>query len=566
MPNSRRRTAINQRTATGVGWLDTTASRSNPEVVRARRMLAEMIWASRKGDQDLGPSTLRRFTYSAQSARVVLWAMNRSPNRAAVGPAVLGGRIVGDLLVDHDMERGLAVTAQVDGALTISAARIAGDVVIAGPVAGSMYFDSSVEGHLNLSLSASFSGGARIEGEIAGDLGIQATIAGDLEIDAVIAQNISILARSRNLDLRGEVQRDVEVRGKFLGDISVGARIGRSLVLSAECGSVKLRPSCVIGRAVVVAGSVDGSLRVEGRIDGDFRTSAVLTDGVYLNSIIGMETEIAGRIGGSVAVLGECGGRLSVSAKVAGYLYLACDALGATELTAEVEGRISLVGSFAGPVRLDPRRPATLSSLRGSYFNSSVNIGELVRLDECDFSRCRSLEHLRFYGYQNFTTRVVLSANNISNGEMVAIYRALRQNFEGRGDRPGAGDFYYGEMRYRLRTAMSSRRYLESVVLALYWAISGYGLRPWRAFLWFVAVAAVGTLAFGWSGGLAAADGTTLDYEATNIFVVKSMVSFLSPPAGRLSDVQEWIQLGLRFLGPIILAQAVIAIRERVAR
>ena len=49
-------------------------------------------------------------------------------------------------------------------------------------------------------------------------------------------------------------------------------------------------------------------------------------------------------------------------------------------------------------------------------------------------------------------------------------------------------------------------------------------------------------------------------------FTVRSMVSFLSPPQANLSNIEGWIQMALRFVGPLLIAQAVIAVRDRVAR
>lgn len=109
---------------------------------------------------------------------------------------------------------------------------------------------------------------------------------------------------------------------------------------------------------------------------------------------------------------------------------------------------------------------------------------------------------------------------------------------------------------------------IEWFVLAAYRAMSGYGLRSWRALAWFVAVAIVGTAAFDINGLdldlTAVTDRASIDETFT--FSVRSMVSFFSPPAAELKVAEQWIQLGLRFAGPILLAQAVLALRERVAR
>jgi uncharacterized protein YjbI with pentapeptide repeats len=62
----------------------------------------------------------------------------------------------------------------------------------------------------------------------------------------------------------------------------------------------------------------------------------------------------------------------------------------------------------------------------------------------------------------------------------------LRQNYEDQRNYPDAGRFYYGEMEMR-RKGNFWRRYLPSLT-TLYWLSSGYGQRPWRAFVWTVAL------------------------------------------------------------------------------
>ena len=100
--------------------------------------------------------------------------------------------------------------------------------------------------------------------------------------------------------------------------------------------------------------------------------------------------------------------------------------------------------------------------------------------------------------------------------------------------------------------------------------MSGYGLRIGRALAFFVLVAVAGTAAFDVVNGLnlkpapAATDRASLIEAFT--FSVRSMVSFFSPPSAELSVAEQRIQLGLRFSGPVLLTQAVLAVRERVAR
>lgn len=79
--------------------------------------------------------------------------------------------------------------------------------------------------------------------------------------------------------------------------------------------------------------------------------------------------------------------------------------------------------------------------------------------------------------------------------EVWSIYRSLRKGREDNGDSPGAADFYYGEMEMRKAHAReevllhfsqhelgaSIAASVEYGILFLYWLLSGYSLRAWRA-------------------------------------------------------------------------------------
>ncbi|MFD7258395.1 pentapeptide repeat-containing protein [Streptomyces sp. NPDC059874] len=65
---------------------------------------------------------------------------------------------------------------------------------------------------------------------------------------------------------------------------------------------------------------------------------------------------------------------------------------------------------------------------------------------------------------------------------LAPVYRQLRKSFEDSKDEPGAADFYYGEMEMRRHNRHTPRA--ERALLAVYWAMSGYGLRASRALGW----------------------------------------------------------------------------------
>ncbi len=264
--------------------------------------------------------------------------------------------------------------------------------------------------------------------------------------------------------------------------------------------------------------------------------------------------------------------------------------------SAVVEDRLSVTGRVSevvlggtirhecvltpGPDESAEHEAIWLRSVVGARFDDEVFIGDRVRIDDCDFRQCADLGQLRLIGSDLFPTGHSVLAQQPTNqhsqalgpvpdSELATIYRQLRSNLERRNDRPSAGRFYVGETNARRRDAKTNHRRIEWFVLSAYWALSGYGLKASRALGWFAVVAAVGSAGF-LAGGLDL-DPASARVELASvlqgvIFTVKSMVSFFSPPTADLTEGEELIQLGLRFAGPILLAQAILAIRERVAR
>jgi hypothetical protein len=171
-------------------------------------------------------------------------------------------------------------------------------------------------------------------------------------------------------------------------------------------------------------------------------------------------------------------------------------------------------------------------------------------------------------------------------GEIANLYRALRKGREDNKDEPGAADFYYGEMELR-RAAARSR--IERWILNLYWLVSGYGLRAWRALATLLAVVLLAAVVFAFWGFLATAQPPrpvridpqgTLIYEqppaqrpagldelpAALRFSAQSATALLRGPDRPLTPIGEWLHMGLRLAGPVLLALAVLALRGRVKR
>lgn len=136
---------------------------------------------------------------------------------------------------------------------------------------------------------------------------------------------------------------------------------------------------------------------------------------------------------------------------------------------------------------------------------------------------------------------------------VAALYRSLRKSFEDSKNEAGAGDFYYGEMECRRHSKESSRA--ERMILWFYWLLSGYGQRASRALTALVVVVAVVTAlltVWGQDFGMAAR-------------ISVGAVVFRDDRT-ELTAAGEWTVLVARFLGPVLLALAVLAVRARVKR
>ena len=173
----------------------------------------------------------------------------------------------------------------------------------------------------------------------------------------------------------------------------------------------------------------------------------------------------------------------------------------------------------------------------------------------------------------------------VGKRELARIYRGLRKAREDARDRPGSADFYYGEMemrrldaRGRLGQGGGAAVWLLNagnlLLLELYRLIGGYGLRPSRSLLLFVALAL---------GTAAVVDGHSLihteiarlgklplleevGFEQSLVFVLRSALLLPTSSGLALSTGAEWIQIGARLLGPVLLGLFAFGLRARVHR
>jgi hypothetical protein len=172
---------------------------------------------------------------------------------------------------------------------------------------------------------------------------------------------------------------------------------------------------------------------------------------------------------------------------------------------------------------------------------------------------------------------------------ILTAYRRLRKAQEDAKNEPGAADFYYGEM--EMRRHASTTPAAEKLILTLYWAVSGYGLRAARA-LWALFITlALSTVAFATVGFASSQTvrylpvppsrpGLATAYEQVGVagphpgwlsalfYSLHSSTSLLSSalPALPLTNAGEAVQIALKLLGPVFVGLAILAVRNRIKR
>jgi uncharacterized protein YjbI with pentapeptide repeats len=147
---------------------------------------------------------------------------------------------------------------------------------------------------------------------------------------------------------------------------------------------------------------------------------------------------------------------------------------------------------------------------------------------------------------------------------IAVLYRELRKAHEDRADQPGAADFYYGEMEMRRHSRTTP--FSERLVLAAYWAVSGYGLRASRALLALLGVVMIAAFLlqhFGFP------PPTQPGYLASLLYSASATLSLDLKVAGfpeTISEAGQVVRILLRVSGPLCLGLAALALRGRVKR
>ena len=516
---------------------------------------------------------------------------------------IVSGWVDGDLGVWGSVDGSLAVWGWVDGDLEVHHwGLIAGSLTVrgSGSVSGSLAVSGSIDGNLTVRRSCSVGGSLAVSGSIGGYLAVLGSVGGYLTVSGSIDGSLTVrgsgwVGRNLTVSGTGSVGRNLTVRGSGSvgGNLTVSGSIDGSLEVSGSVGGdATVAGSGSVGGDATVAGSgsVGGNLTVSGSVDGYLEVLGSIDGYLAVRGSIGGDLKVHhwGSVGGYLEVSGSIDGDLTVrgSGSVGGDLVVSGSVKGAgLRMSGQVEGRTVLTPTEGTQL--------ALLSVVGGRFGDEVFIGDAVSIDSCDFRRCPDLSQFALVGRDLFTDhqnpRLADQPYDVDEpiapAEMASIYRRLRKNLEDRKDRPAAGLFYRGEMDARQRAAVAAGRKGEAFILAAYRVMSGYGLKVWRPLGWFVATAVAGALLFGLGGftfevatldpitdsvvpadriaGLRHASG---NFHRMVLFSVRSMVGFFSPPTADLSWWEWWIQLALRFAGPILLTQATLGVREKVAR
>jgi uncharacterized protein YjbI with pentapeptide repeats len=288
-------------------------------------------------------------------------------------------------------------------------------------------------------------------------------------------------------------------------------------------------------------------------------------------------------------------------------------------------GAVLAEGSLSGPVRIVSLRGIdaahlvlTDTDLSRCEFTGAFHLDQLRLTGRTVFAATPAGTHWRFGIPWRWTRRRVLAEehhwraartpppatlttrdwtpgpHHPDPDDLAPVYRDLRKAFEDGKNEPGAADFYYGEMEMRRHDRHDTPR-AERALITTYWALSGYGLRASRALTW-LGLAMTATVLAMVLWGLPTSDpkpqtngtltGQNIALTTDNpdpvltgsphtrltgkraekaTRVVLNSVVFRSS-GQNLTTAGTYIEMTSRFLEPVLLGLAALAIRGRVKR
>ncbi len=187
------------------------------------------------------------------------------------------------------------------------------------------------------------------------------------------------------------------------------------------------------------------------------------------------------------------------------------------------------------------------------------------------------------------------------------MHRDLRKGLEDAKNEPGAADFYYGEMEMRRLAARGGKArdttdaeqlqpppWAERRLLDAYWAISGYGLRAWRALAALAVLLVASTVLFtqpafahlpdsppqmtkvdlrtgqiSYGAAPGTPGGTEVPFSRALEHTVRESIAFAragSTPLLTTTGAGTALNIALRLLAPILLGLTILAVRARTKR
>jgi hypothetical protein len=152
-------------------------------------------------------------------------------------------------------------------------------------------------------------------------------------------------------------------------------------------------------------------------------------------------------------------------------------------------------------------------------------------------------------------------ASDLRPAQIAALYRSLRKALEDSRNEPGAADFYYGEMEMRRLDSDSSLA--ERAILLGHWLLSGYSLRGLRALCWLIAVTLGIALLLHQVGFTTRPSPTS--FLGSLIYTAGTTIS-IGDDSTQLTAWGKLLRIILRLAGPVLLAVAVLSVRNRVKR
>lgn len=495
--------------------------------------------------------------------------------------AVFGGTVS---LAGGTFSRGIALDGmKITGTLLLSGAQVHGDVHAYALKAtdGLNMQGTNIDGSLRLaSVQRSGSGSDRLDETDLGRLDLtNARVVGNVEGHRIrVAGTVSL--SDTHLD------SDASFQFSELGQFHAGRTTVENGMLDlagVRCGGLSISASRLPGELLLQEAVVEGPLRLDRSTLGTSRLGPVRVAG----DLTAADTTFTRRITADIAAtaVDMNGARFDGG----GEIRLRCDEL---RMIAASFGRPTVVRptpadehdhddlkTEAEPSHRPTPPPASVrvTSLEGADTDNLTLVG--ADMSDCRFRHAHNLDRLRLESGSTFARssrprlrrrllaeerhvradRTRADRTRADPSDVAAAYRALRRGAEDRRDAAAATDFYYGEMEMRRLDRTTGPT--ERAVVVAYWLVSGYGLVATRAVAFFVVVCLAywGLLA---NDAAAAATG----WSQRLVYAVTTMTPVVPTQELELTPAGAVLRLCARITGPILLALAFLAIRNRVRR